>query len=597
MKSFNLSCCAILAATTLWAANGSDIFRVSPARGERSKSYDIRITPSDTENCKDYQLDQATLKVATGADLVWTPKPDRSDPCTLAGTLDVGATAAGGPAALYIQLPKAVIDLKLKGLPKEPSISFEVIDKPAGPIPPGLAPTVDVMWKVLPKTVSADNFGARVSKLYYAIELTIGNDSGYDLQITDVGFDLNGSAKLTPNTLITSDHYRTVRSSLQHEQLIGFRNTAVNIVKALGPVLTGVTLFYNPQHLVNNMLVANHSRQNFAQFVEIFSNPFEKGLEAVFPDLTVQQLINLDNRTLREGAVIANNTQVPVIVFLSKDTIAKDRIIGQWLSNNIYSAEATHSGVPSTTPSKSRNATLDSTFKHDHNPLDVQRALGNLVLAGRSIQYLNRVRVVQSPPSSPTTPPVVVTTSPTTVDQGATGQTLVITGSALTDAAVAIDGLNVTAVKSSLNGARLEVTFDVPATADLSDHRITVKTSDPVADTSRTIRVTKPAAPPAAAAAKLDPTTPTTPANPTLTLPALSLSFTVNGTQLSQITSAEIRDSAGTKVTGTTVAVSGAGATSLKVTVTITAATPKGTYQLHLLGAGTLDLQTPFVVN
>jgi hypothetical protein len=147
-----------------------------------------------------------------------------SDPCTWSGTLTVAQDAANGDLSVVVQESKSITQIPIK-----------VVAKAAGPIPPGLKPQVDIAWGVLPRRISADNFGARITKLYYPIEVVIGNNSGYDLQIASVQFQLAcpEESKCEPKSdfpNVPSDSYYTVRTSLQHEQLIGFRNTTVNIV-------------------------------------------------------------------------------------------------------------------------------------------------------------------------------------------------------------------------------------------------------------------------------------------------------------------------------------------------------------------------------
>ena len=53
---------------------------------------------------------------------------------------------------------------------------------------------VDIAWKVLPRRVTADNFGSRVAKLYFAVIAVVGNHSGYDLQVSSVLFQLPAAA-------------------------------------------------------------------------------------------------------------------------------------------------------------------------------------------------------------------------------------------------------------------------------------------------------------------------------------------------------------------------------------------------------------------
>lgn len=61
---------------------------------------------------------------------------------------------------------------------------------PRKPIPEGMQPEVDIMWRVVPQRIVKDNFGTRVGKFFYCVEVIIGNNSGFDLQIVTVGFEV-----------------------------------------------------------------------------------------------------------------------------------------------------------------------------------------------------------------------------------------------------------------------------------------------------------------------------------------------------------------------------------------------------------------------
>lgn len=58
-----------------------------------------------------------------------------------------------------------------------------------GSTPPEFKPgQVDIMWAVVPKNIVKDNFGDFIATRYYCVEVVIGNNSEYDLQIAQVGF-------------------------------------------------------------------------------------------------------------------------------------------------------------------------------------------------------------------------------------------------------------------------------------------------------------------------------------------------------------------------------------------------------------------------
>jgi len=300
---FGMLALSILAGVSVAHANGSR-YTINPSTFVPGKTY--TVTMQDT-NCGSDDLSKATI-LATGSGITITPPnppPNPPHKCDWTGTFTISQDAETGDFNVVVQAGTASFLTPIK-----------IVAKAAGPIPPGLQPTVDVAWGVLPRKVSSDNFGARVTKLYYPIQVVIGNNSGYDLQLASVQFKLPDTAALNEN--IPTDSYYMVRASLQREQLIGLRNTTVNVIKAIGPILTGSTVFFD-----GSTAAALNHKTFFQGFTNVFSNPFEKGIELVFPDLTVQQLINLDNHTLRDGIIIANNTQVRTIVFVNRDFLIR----------------------------------------------------------------------------------------------------------------------------------------------------------------------------------------------------------------------------------------------------------------------------------
>ncbi len=217
----------------------------------------------------------------------------------------------------------------------------------------GTAEHVDIAWKVLPRRVVADNFGSRVAKLYYAVVAVVGNNSGYDLQISSILFQLPEATGVTAPVPV--DPYRIVRGSLEREHMMGLRSTGINVVKGLGPVLAGGgTLF---------------GGSTYAHVVDIFSNPLEKGLELVFPDKTVPQMAALDSLAMRDNMLIANNTQEVLLTFVSRDLLV----------------------------TQANRKQLQRGIRGEFDVQAVMRALGNLVLTGKSMTYVDRVTVTVRP--------------------------------------------------------------------------------------------------------------------------------------------------------------------------------------------------------
>jgi hypothetical protein len=271
---------------------------------------------------------------------------------------------SGGPKSAAARPNLIPIIVRFTGTPEVTGVvNVRLTDAPLarGPIPPGIEPQVDVMWAVMPQKIVHDNFGSKIKKQYYGIEVVIGNDSGYDLELASVGFELNRKElNLAQEAAgkIPASGYRVARASLQRRQQLNLRNITLNTLKALGPVLTGFTPFF---HNINHT-------NNFVEGVNVLTNPIEKGFEFVWPDLTVGQLANLEDQSLRDNSitrtVVKNNTQVRFVVFVPKDLIN------------------------------------DSTIKEERNwrdkPLEVMRRLGQMVLVGDQVEHINRVRVVSS---------------------------------------------------------------------------------------------------------------------------------------------------------------------------------------------------------
>lgn len=213
----------------------------------------------------------------------------------------------------------------------------------------GNAQDVDIAWKVLPRRVTADSFGSRVAKLYYAVVAVVGNSSGYDLQVSSILFQLPPQAGLAAP--VPADPYRVVRNSLEREHLVGIRNSSINVIKAVGPALAASTAFL--------------PSAAFAHAVDIFSNPFEKGFEMVFPDKTIPNMAALDTLALRDTAVVQNNTQTVLVAFVSRDLVEKS----------------------------AGGKGLRKGWRSEFDPQSVMRALGDLVLEGKSLTYIDRVTV------------------------------------------------------------------------------------------------------------------------------------------------------------------------------------------------------------
>jgi hypothetical protein len=171
-----------------------------------------------------------------------------------------------------------------------------------------LEPQVDVTWDVLPQGIVGDNFGRTIRKDYYCIEVAIGNNTGNDLQLTGLGFDLKGTHRV-PNS-----SYAIVRGSLDRRKLTHPRTLTMAGISAFGSLLTGFNPFFHN---------INHAK-NFSQGIDIISNPLAKGLDSVWKDPVPDEINRLDQQTMRDDKIIPNNSTFKTRIFFPKDALFKN---------------------------------------------------------------------------------------------------------------------------------------------------------------------------------------------------------------------------------------------------------------------------------
>ncbi|MEN3331075.1 MAG: hypothetical protein V7641_440 [Blastocatellia bacterium] len=403
-------------------------FVMTPPRGSPGKEYDITIQSTD---CDQNKLTGVELIAPAGSGInVKDVNSDVEKGCSLTAKISLESDAAFGDVYFRLRKDKTVIGL----------VPFTITAKPPGPVPPGLDPQIDVMWSVVPRNIVSDNFGRRVANQYYCIEVVIGNNSGYDLQIASAGFTIPGLMKkaralgYNNNYTIPTNSYKLTRGSIEWEQQIGPRNFTVNLIKGLGPILTGFTPFFH---------VTNH-RANFSEGINIFSNPFEKGFEIIFPDKTIRNLDRLDDQILRDGLIIHNNLQVRTKVFISKDFL----------------------GIKE---SERRN-----------DPQQVMLELGQLVIIGDKIQHINRVQISGANEGGPVAPPPTVNPENQVVKQGDKDKVLLYSGTSLEKVAVTSPNPSIVQVKevtTAEGGRSFKVKVDVEKDAKPGFYSFTVDAS------------------------------------------------------------------------------------------------------------------------
>ena len=473
-------------------------YLVTPGQGRAGKDYDLLIMGESADCQNTHELAKAKLVAPEGTPLTVLEPATQAD-CSITARVRIPVDAPIGRVTLWVVNDKG----KLLG-----TVQFSIVDfTPPGQIPPGVnPPAVDVMWSVMPKKIVGDNFGSSIARKYYAIEIIIGNNSAYSLQLVSVGFELPSDLQIegliqrnannrTGNrgqvrnqqavaqkvlepvpedqvarklrtgyeppgnerkTLLPTSSYKITRGSLEARELLYPRTLVLSTITALGPIFTGFTPYF---HNVNH-------RGNFTEAINIFSNPLEKGLELVWPDPRPRQRERFDDQVLRDGIIIKNNTQVRTLAFFPKELL---RLPGNVESEAEYDAW--------------RN-----------NAREVRERLGELVIIGDLIQYVNRISLAPNPPGPVASPPTINRPNQPRAKQGEPGLQITVTGSNLAGAqlsAKGTTGISFSNISVDENGRVITATVKVEETVAPGTYRIMVTTPRGVDETDLVVEPEK----------------------------------------------------------------------------------------------------------
>lgn len=475
-------------------SDGLKSYKIAPNSG-KAGSYDLLIVSNNLESCKDSkEFSNAELVAPKGSSVQTTTLS--GDDCSLTGTITVLQDANMGKVILRVVEKGSA---KLLG-----TAEFSITDPfPPGQIPPGLRqPEVDIMWSVLPDKIVGQNFGKAVSKNYYAIEIVLGNNSAYNLQIVSVAFRLPednilegiiarnrnnkgggnnlkisndqsqnhgnknlslsavGARKETQRTLgepekrtiLPTASYRITRGSLEAKEFSNLRTVILGTVTALGPLLTGFLPYF---HNTNR-------RANFSEGINILSNPLEKGLELVWRDPKPMQRERFDDQVLRDGLLVRNNTQVRTLAFFPKQLL---RLPKDFESDSEYAAWKS-------------------------NAREIRERLGEIQIIGDMIQYVNRVSLTSNPPGPVSPPPTVTGVDGSRIKQGESAS-IRIEGSNLQGTALAPSNTNGIEFKNKVidpNGHF--VTVDVEVSESVFPQTYSILVSTPAASGRESFNLT-----------------------------------------------------------------------------------------------------------
>jgi hypothetical protein len=333
------------------------------------------------------------------------------------------------------------------------SFNFEIVDIPPGPIPPGLQPQVDVMWDVMSDANCSDQFGVRLARRYFCIDVVLGNNSGYPLLIAGVGFLRNAEGFEYRESAAS---YLTTRAVIQEQQVYSARNMTLRGLQAAGLVIGAFAPFSG-----------NAGRRGrISLWGSIIGTTLASAWDSFAPDPTVKQTGNLDDAALRDGKLIPNNSPVRFVIFVDRDTLmplllrdakqlrlqaevytrqsanlqarmdasldyAERQVL--YTAKNLAKAQAAalneladryslgNCGTP-------RGTNLFMQRKYaplEKNLLEVRRALGKLIVVGDQIEFKQRIQVDASAVNPEVQPaPLLLGLDPATKAKGSIDFTL-----------------------------------------------------------------------------------------------------------------------------------------------------------------------------
>ncbi len=532
-------------------------YEAFPSTASRGEEIEVSLTSEGCEaenrhDLKNMQLDAPEglgIKVSTVF----------AEDCLLVGKITVAKSARVANIKLWVRPSSDADSGTEKGGRSDPGqADFSITAITAQPLPPGLDAQVEVMWKVLPKKVVRDSFGTRVANNYYGVEVVIGNNSGFALQLAAVGFrnykplpegtkGCSSSETGREYPTMPIDSYQIVRSSLERAQEVGFRHKLLSIFKMSGLLMTGFLPFYE---------APGRAKTHYSGFTNIVNGPVVSGLGAIYPDTTINQLRRLDIQALRDGIIIAHNTHRRTMTFISKRML------------------------------------FCGTVKPSKDPLQVTLALGDLVLIGNQVQYLQRVQVVSNG-SGAATPPVVIALPETEkkISRGLPVATeLTLRGSSLNNATVEapadVEGIKIT--EQTVNDAGDEIKIEVTVSEEVDPGPYRLKVTTPNGSTDVEIQVVDP--PPSAKVG---------PIGQAITIGAPEAKeVTVSGIALKPVTKIEALDGTAvvSEVVFSEVRANNAG-TEISAKATAAATVQTGTYKLRLTHpGGTVDTEATIEV-
>jgi hypothetical protein len=381
--SFSLTLILFLPVAPVSAApnQATPTFRINPGSIQAGRTKGISITTDEG-----FDLMGFTIEPPADTDVTVEESKVTADKHGISATVKVSLDAE--PQTLPLKLVKKTGTTSEVFIVNLAITEFKPRPIPRQAVPEGIEEAVDYMLQPMSYKSTEDVFGRRVADAYYAVVVGLGNNTGFDLQITKLGFlttipslslkfDDKGdpilekdgktlASRIEPLQVAAIDR-TLVRSSIEKEQAFGKRALAMGLINGGGTFLSGFLPFFH----------AIGPRANFASFSSLFNGQLKEGFGLAVPDLTVRQLNRLENDiVMHEEMILPNNSEKSTVVFVPRSVLGLDK-------------------------------------KHSTDGMDhrddlqmVRERLGRLILVGRQIaRFANRQIVVRTGAGGVTTEP------------------------------------------------------------------------------------------------------------------------------------------------------------------------------------------------
>jgi hypothetical protein len=375
---------------------------IQPANGKLPTSVNLGIFEQNCDDKTGVDLSKGGSApysiVITGGGL--TPGSPSPSKCAVTSAITIDSSATSGTYRVMLVNK----DKKLVA-----SSELAVLDSSAGPIPPGLPPQVDVMWEVMSQNNCSDVFGRRIAQSEYCIQLVIGNNSGYPIQVAGIGFSssLDPLFRGMPDVATSNSSYMSTRAILLEQNVTSVRNIVYNSLQAAGVLMAGFTPYFGTGKHPNGQV--NNARLNWTTAASIVSGPVLSAFNIIAPNAVINQLKDLDDQSFRDNKIIANNSQTSITVFVEKMALT-DALRASYI--RLAGSGSACKGVKTTDIASIQldqvNCDFQNTIKNSKNPDQyfpftnakgklnpslVKLALGKVVIVGNQIEYLQRVQI------------------------------------------------------------------------------------------------------------------------------------------------------------------------------------------------------------